>query len=164
MAQDKGQALGWEDESTVQDNGFEILPEGEYAYEVVSLKRERFDGSAKMNACPVAALQLRCADGNGVIRTGFCRLFLNSKVLWRITEFFKSCGLVAPDAPEGTSMPMSLFDQVIGCTGYVKVTVSTSERDGKTYENNDYKFLKPTPKPMPPQAQPQQQSWGGQGF
>lgn len=177
---DLGVAFDWDDNAQVTDNQFELLPEGEYDYEVVGFKRERFGGSQKMNACPVAVLQLRCtnAEAQG---TGFCRLFLNSKVLWRITSFFKSCGLIPAGTPEGTSFPMSLFEQVVGCTGKVKVTVTKSESNGRTYENNEFQFVVPkdtaTPAPAttyaPPQQpqqlyqppqQPQQRSWGGQGF
>jgi hypothetical protein len=159
--QDKGTALGWEDEGQVQDSQFELVPEGEYDYEVVNLKRERFDGSDKISACPVAALQLRFINVNtGLSTTGSCRLFLNSKVQWRITQFFKSCGLVDPNAAEGTSMPMSLFNQAVGCTGRVKVKI-TKSKDGK-YDNNDFNFV---PKAGAQQPQePQQRSWGGQGF
>lgn len=165
MAQDKGTALGWGDEGQVQDNSFDVVPEGEYDYEVVNFKRERFGGSDKMSACPVAALQLKCTNPQtGVTATGFCRLFLNSKVQWRIAQFFKSCGLIDPNAAEGTSMPMSLFDRVVGATGRVKVKVTKSKRDGREYENNDFNFVVPRGGNAQQQPQPQQQSWGGQGF
>ena len=163
MAQDLGRAFTWEDEAEVQDSQFELLPEGEYDYEVVGFKRERFAGSSKMAACPIAVLTLRCTSPKAS-GTGFCRLFLNSKVVWRITAFFKSCGLMRPDTPEGTRFPMTLFEQVIGCTGKVKVTITKSEgANGKTYENNDYQFVIPRAGAQAPQ-QPQQQSWGGNGF
>ena len=169
---DLGQARCWDDSAQVQDSQYELLPAGEYDYEVTSFKRERFDGSAKMAACPIAVLQLKCTNAQAS-GTGFCRLFLNSKVLWRITQFFKSCGLLDPNTPEGTSFPMSLFEQATGCTGKVKVTVTKSTgSNGKTYENNDFQFIVPkggvAPAPAttytPPQQQPQQRSWGGQGF
>jgi hypothetical protein len=169
MAQDLGQAFNWDDNAQVTDSQFELLPAGDYDYEVTNFKRERFDGSAKMAACPVAVLTLRCTNAQAS-GTGFCRLFLNSKVVWRITQFFKSCGLLNPNTAEGTSFPMSLFEQVVGCTGKVKVTITKSESNGRTYENNDFQFIVPkgtAPAPAttyaPPQ-QTQQRSWGGQGF
>lgn len=144
MAQDKGTAIGWDDEGQVQDSTFEVLPEGEYTYEVVNFKRERFDGSQNMNACPVAALQLKCTNvDTGIMSTGFCRLYLNSKVMFRISNFFKSCGLVDAQAPEGTGIPMSLFGKCVGASGRVKVKLSKSERNGRTYENNDFDFVVP---------------------
>lgn len=162
MAQDRGTALGWEDEAQVQDNQYDVLPEGEYTYEVVNFRRERFDGSDKMSPCPVAALQLKCTNKQtGITATAFCRLYLNSKVLWRISAFFKSCGLLDPNAAEGTNMPMSLFGQCVGRTGTVKVKVSKSTKGGTTYENNEFTFVVPKGNQ---QAAPAQKSWGGQGF
>jgi hypothetical protein len=162
--EDKGQALGWDDEGQVQESSYDVLPEGEYTYEVVNFKREHFGGSAKMSACPVAALQLKCTNvENGMTVTGFCRLYLNSKVQWRISNFFKSCGLLDPNAAEGASMPMSLFGQVVGCTGRVKVKVTKSTNNGKTYENNDFNFV-PRKAGTAPAAPAQQQSWGGKNF
>lgn len=162
MAQDKGTALGWDDEAQVQDNQYDVLPEGEYAYEVVNFKRERFNGSDKMSPCPVAALQLKCTNKQtGIAATAFCRLYLNSKVLWRISAFFKSCGLLEPNAPEGASMPMSLFGDCVGRTGNVKVKVSKSTKGGTTYENNEFTFVVPKGNQ---QAAPAQKSWGGEGF
>lgn len=166
---DLGQALNWDDTAQVTDSQFEILPNGDYDYEVTGFKHERFDGSSKMSACPVAVLQLRCTNVNAS-GTGFCRLFLNSKVLWKITAFFKSCGLIPADTAEGTPFPMSLFEQVVGCTGKVKVTVTKSTSNGREYENNEFQFVVPkataAPAPAPTYApqQPQQRSWGGQGF
>lgn len=162
--EDKGTALGWDDEGQVQSNDYEVVPEGEYDYEVVNFKRERFNGSAKMSACPVAALQLKCTNvENGMTVTGFCRLYLNSKVQWRISNFFKSCGLLDPNAAEGASMPMSLFGQVIGCTGRVKVKITKSTNNGKTYENNDFNFV-PRKAGAAPAAPAQQMPWGGKNF
>ena len=154
--QDKGTALGWDDEGQVQDSQRELLPAGDYDFEVVGLKHERFEGSDKMTACPVAVVQLRCtnaqASGNA-----FDRIYLNTKTLWRITKFFKSTGLLAPDTPEGTKYPMSLFDKAVGCTGKCSITITKSKSNGKEYENNNFDYKTKT-------SAPQQRAWGGQGF
>ncbi len=143
MADNKGTALGWDDEGKVQDGGdFDVLPEGEYTYEVTNFKRERFDGSKNMGPCPVAVLQLRC-ENEHASGTIFTRLYLNSKVMFRISNFFKSAGLVAADAPEGTSMPMSLFGQAAGSTGRCKVKVRKYEVNGEKRESNDVDFIVP---------------------
>lgn len=151
--QDKGTAIGWDGEGQAQSSSFEALPEGEYTYEVVNFKRERFDGSQNMSACPVAVLQLKCANvDTGVVATGFCRLYLNSKVFFRITNFFKSCGLVDPETPDGSNIPMSLFGQCVGATGRVKVKLTKTERNGRTYENNDFDFVVPKAGEVPQAA------------
>ncbi len=148
---DKGQAFGWDDEAEVKEDGdFEILPAGEYAFEVVNFKRERFDGSAKMSACPVAVLQLKCqAETNDGIITGsvFDRLYLNSKALWRISNFFKCVHLIPADAPEGTAMSMSLFNKVVGQTGRCKVKVRKYKVDGQERQSNDVDYIVPKAEP-----------------
>jgi hypothetical protein len=166
MAQDLGQALSWEGDAQTQDSQFELLPAGDYDFEVTGLKHERFDGSEKMAACPVAVVQLRCT-GDKASGTVFDRLFLNTKTLWRITKFLKGAGLLDPDTPEGTRFPLSLFDQAVGCTGKCSVTITKSKSNGREYENNnvDYKIPpKRTTTAPAPQRAPQQQSWGGNGF
>ena len=182
MAQDKGMALGWDDEGQAADDSFELLPEGEYDFEVTNFKRERFDGSDTMAPCPQAALQLKCR-GQKATGTVFERIKLNTKMMWQITAFFKSCGLIPADTPEGASISMSLFGQSIGCTGRCKIT-QRSYKTGKGEERtvNNVTFLAPEQKqPQPQQTsyqqpqqqyqqpqqyqpQPQQQSWGGQGW
>jgi hypothetical protein len=119
-----------------------LLPVGDYDYEVVNMERDRFKGSDKLSACPVAVLQIRCVNEqtSGI---GLCRLYLNSKMIWHITEFFKSCGLIPADAPEGTEFSMRLFEQVVGRTGKVRVTITKNERDGSTYKSNSFRFIVP---------------------
>lgn len=139
---DLGYALDWDSTGEVQNSQFELLPEGEYDYEVVNLKHERYGGGDKMAACPVAALQLKCRGEKGT-GIAFVRLYLNSKVLWRITSFFKSCGLIPVETAEGTKFPMTLFEDAVGCSGRCKVRITKSESKGKTYENNEVDFLMP---------------------
>lgn len=147
MAQDKGTALGWDDEATVEDSAYEVLPEGTYDYEVTGFDRGRYEGSANMAACPMAKVKLRCTgvDGTTASGTGFVNFYLNSKTLWKITQFLKSTGLLDPETPEGQTYPLSLFskDNAMGATGRCKVKVTQSKRDGKTYDNNEFTFVKP---------------------
>lgn len=184
MAENMGEALGWEGEGQVTESkDFEVLPEGEYDFEVTNLKRERHGGSANIGPCPVAVLQLKC-KGQLASGTVFERLYLNTKVLWKISNFFKCVGIIAADTPEGTRMPMSLFDQVIGCTGRCKIKPSKYTKDGKEYDSNDVDFIVPkatqqapatTYQPQqtayqpqqtatPPYAQPQPPAQGQQGW
>ncbi len=149
---DKGQAFGWDDEVEVKDNDFEVLPAGEYAFEVVNFKRERFDGSAKMAACPVAVLQLKCqnvADDGATTGYVFDRLYLNSKALWRISNFFKCVRLIPADAPSGTNMPMSLFNKVVGLTGRCNLTIYEYENNGKKNKSNDVDYIVPKAEAAP---------------
>lgn len=152
---DLGQSFGWEDEGKVQESEYVLLEPGVYDYQVTSFERGRFDGSEKMAACPMAKLVLHCRGAEtGMESDVFVNLQLNSKVLFRITQFFKSCGLVPVDAQQGDSMPMSLFDHVVGRTGKLKLK-------NRTYNGREYneveEFLKPSPAASAP-------AWGGSGF
>lgn len=182
---DKGVALGWDDEGQAADSSFEILPEGEYDFEVTNFKRERFDGNDNMAACPQAAIQLKCI-GEKATGTTFERIRLNSRMMWQITAFFKSCGLIPADTPEGANISMSLFNQCVGCRGRCKITIRKYEYNGEKREANNVTFLVPKTQPQPtqqpqpayqyqqqtaphpsyqpPQQQAQQQSWSGQGW
>lgn len=149
MAQDRGQAFGWDDEATVEDSSYEVLPEGTYDYEVTGFDRGRYEGSANMAPCPMAKVRIRCTDTEGTTAsgTGFVNFYLNSKTLWKITAFLKSTGILDPETPEGQTYPLSLFskDNAMGTTGRCKVKVTQSKRDGKTYDNNEFTFLKAEP-------------------
>lgn len=159
MAENLGAAIGWDDEGQVTEGqDFEVLPAGEYKYEVVNFKRERYGGGKNMCACNVAVLQLKC-ENDKASGTVFARLYLNTKVMFRITNFFKSAGLVDPRAAEGAPMPMSLFDSSVGCTGRCKIKVRKYKgNDGKEYESNDVDFIVPkvnAAQTAYPQQQPQ---------
>ena len=157
-----GQGLGWEDDAQVQESEFVLLDPGVYDYQVVAFERGRFDGSKQMAACNVAKLTLHCTNG---IQTGnvFVNLMLNTKVLWRVSQFFKSCGLIPADAHQGDNFSMALFNQVMGRTGKVKLKHRTWQ--DKTYNDVD-EFLKPELAPVAPMqtTMPAQQQWGGGGF
>ena len=150
---DLGQSLGWEDEGKVQESEIVLLEPGIYDYTVTKFERGRFDGSDKMAACPMAKLTLHC-KGDRMESDVFVNLALNSKVLFRITQFFKSCGLLPLDAKQGDGMPMSLFNHVMGRTGKVKIKNRTY--NGREYNEVD-EWLKPEP-------QATTTSWGGSGF
>jgi len=152
---DLGQSYGWEDEGKVQESEFVLLAPGIYDYTVTKFERGRFDGSEKMAACPMAKLTLHCKSAEtGMESDVFVNLQLNSKVLFRITQFFKSCGLLPLDAKQGDGMPMSLFNHVMGRTGRLKLRNHTY--NGREY-NDVEEFLKPEP-------QAAGASWGGSGF
>lgn len=160
-----GQGLGWEDEAKVQESEFVLLDPGVYDYQVVRFERGRFDGSKQMAACNVAKLTLHCTSPQtGMSGDVFVNLMLNTKVMWRITQFFKSCGLIPADAQQGDSLPMGLFNHVMGRTGKVKLKHRTWQ--DKTYNDVD-EFVKPEPAPAqqsfaaPPTPAPAQGQWGG---
>ena len=84
---DLGAAIGWDDELTAEEASFALLEPGDYPFVVESVARKQFDGSAKMAPCFIEELSLNIQ--------GFTiehALFLNTKFLSRISEFFVAIG------------------------------------------------------------------------
>ena len=135
------EALDWDGSVTATSSAYVTLEPGTYVYRVSAFSRANFDGSDKMAPCPEADLTLSCANAAGAQSDVSVRLFLNRKMAWKITQFFKSCGLVDPSLPDGTDYKMGpLWRQVVGRTGQVEVKNRTY--DGKTYNEVD-RFVVP---------------------
>lgn len=135
-AQGSDRALGWDDEIT-QDSAELILAEpGIYQFTVKSFTRGRFDGSAKMTACPEAILAIEIIDkatGRPVTITE--RLRLHTKMEWRLSEFFVSIG----QKRKGESCRPN-WTAVTGAKGLLELNHRKS--GDKTYNNINH-FLEP---------------------
>lgn len=154
--QDMGEALGWDDRVKAVDSEFILLEPGTYDFTVKSFERGWFNGSDKMCPCAMAKMTLAMSDPkSGAVVDVFCNLMLNKKVLFRITQFFKSVGLLDPDMKDGDEFDLSLFPHSVGRSGRVKIKNRTY--NGREY-NDVEQFLKPEG------GAPQQQTWGGGGF
>ena len=163
---DENQVFGWDDTGYVaEDTSFEVLPEGEYDFEVRKVLLDRYkkrnSASNIPDNCPMAVVHVMCtkADdaGNTVSGMVFERLYLYSGGLGRISAFFKSIGLIPANMPANQPMPMSfksMFDQAPTMTGRCKVTVRTyKDSGGKEQKSNNVRFLTPdVAKPTIPQA------------
>lgn len=159
---DMGRELGWDDGEVVDDGGFEVLPEGVYAFEVAKLTKERFEGSDKIGPCPRAALELSVVTPNGVSKV-FDRILLSTKVQWRVAKFFE--GLGYPKDPE-TGKVRVAWNEVEGRQGYVEIGVRTwVGKEGRERKGNEVvRYLPPSEWPEDggmsaanaPQAQPVQ--------
>ncbi len=121
---DFGMALDWDGEIE-KENEFILLPSGEYDFTVVDFARQRFEGSEKMSACPVAKLTLEIASDKGTV-TVFDRLMLNSKMEWKLSSFFGAIG----QKRHGEKLKMN-WNDVIGSTGRAKI--KTREYNGRKY-------------------------------
>lgn len=149
MADELGSSLGWEGEIDAPDNDFEPLPEGEYAFEVEAVDRQQFNGSAKMAPCPMAHVHARILDEPYAGRVVFSNIMLNSKVAWKIKQFFVCIGLHPADAPREQRVRMD-WSHAIGRRGRVKLR--TREYNGRIYNDVD-EWLKPgAPAAAAPQA------------
>lgn len=119
--------LGWDDEITEDGIEFIILQPGDYNFTVKGFERQRFEGSAKMPACPMAVIDLAIIDpktGREVIVKR--NLFLHTKTEWTIGQFFTSIGLKRKGEPFRPN-----WNAIAGKTGRLKL--NNSEYNGKTY-------------------------------
>lgn len=131
------ESLGWDDEIEAQDSEYVLLEPGTYTFTVARFDREQFDGSEKMGPCPCARLQLACSDGAGHEGTVTCRLYLNRRQQWKLTQFFKATGLIPADAEGTTRLP---WGEVLGSMGQVALRRRTY--NGKEYNEVD-RFVVP---------------------
>lgn len=148
-------AMSWDD-IIENDNEFTVLPEGDYDFTVTDLERKRFEGSAKMSACPKAEVSIKIYDrnnqsvGSTIIKEN---LLLNRKMEWKLCQFFTAIGL----RKHGEPLKMN-WNNVKGRTGRCKVIINKYTNDkGEDRENNRIdKFYEPTETPT---TQPTQRTF-----
>lgn len=162
------QVFGWDDTGYVaEDTAFDVLPEGEYDFEVRDVKYDRYNkqnqASSIPDSCPFANVQIWCTNDKAK-GMAFERLYLYSGGMGRISSFFKAIGLLPADVPANAPMPApfkQMFDQAVTRTGRCKLTIRTYKgNNGTDQKSNNVRFLAPEPKPQPVAQQPQQQAWG----
>lgn len=129
--------LGWNDAVTYEEMEFITLAPGDYNFKVKGFERSRFEGSAKMPACPVAEVTIVVTDpATGSEVEVINRLMLHTKTQWRIAQFFTSIGLGSQ--PGQPFVPQ--WNAIAGRTGVAKIK-------NRTYNDNVYnevdKFLEP---------------------
>lgn len=125
------------------EGGFSVIPEGEYFFKVLSVERKQSEGGpnspphTKMNM----TLQIENAEGHslGQVKDD---LPMFMKFVWKYNDFAKSIGMVKPDEK-------NIFvdwKNVPGSEGKCKLTIRKYEkRDGTTGEQNQVKYLIPSP-------------------
>lgn len=145
-------AMSWDSEIE-NDSSFTLLPEGDYDFIITDFERKRFEGSAKMSACPQAALSVKLfdrADPSKGSTTVTHNLFLNYKCEGLLCEFFTAIG----DRKHGEKLKPN-WNAVVGKGGRCKVGVRewTSTKDGSKKQSNEIKrFYEPEEKPAAPAA------------
>ena len=134
---DLGKDIGFDDVITKDPAEYILLDPGTYEFQVAKYVRGRFKGSAKMSPCNMVTLtiNIKTTKADSGFITIEHRLFLNTKVEGRISEFFSSIGL----KKKGEPLRMN-WNLVPGATGYC--TVDTDEYNGNKY-NRIKKFLVP---------------------
>lgn len=140
------QALDWDDEISAE-NEFELLPEGEYKFRIETLERGRFNGSAKMAACPQANLTIAVTKEDGKEAKVFDTLYLNTKAEWRLSQFFVAIG----QKKKGEPLTMN-WKKVPGSTGKLKLVINEyTDKNGNARQNNRIdRYLEPENKVFTP--------------
>ena len=115
-----------------KESEFVVLPEGDYDFIVTSFEKGWFDGSAKVEACNKAMLELTIKApglGTSIVKE---QLLLSDKVEWKLCEFFRCIG----QKQHGTGVKMD-WNKVPNARGRAHIVVNEYVgNDGNQYKNN----------------------------
>ncbi|MDO4548204.1 MAG: DUF669 domain-containing protein [Clostridia bacterium] len=141
--------LGWDDIIENDGASFEVLPEGDYDFEVVSFERGRYTPSrpdSKLPPCPMALLTIEIGSDQSKARIQH-RLFLHSRCEGLLCAFFTAIG----QRKRGEALNMN-WNRVTGATGRCKVTVReyTTDKGEKRQSNQISRFYEPDDAPAAP--------------
>jgi hypothetical protein len=135
--------LGWDDSIENDGADFEVLPEGDYDFEVIGFERGRHPGSDKLPPCNKAIVSIRIngAAGQTTIKHN---LFLHTKTEGLLCAFFVGIG----QRKHGERVTMN-WSQVVGSRGRCKISVRKWKNDkGEDVLFNDIKrFYEPDKQP-----------------
>lgn len=134
--------LGWDDEIEKDGAEFELLPEGDYSFEVVNFERGRHNGSEKLPPCNKAILSIKITSDDGKKSTTIKHnLFLHSKTEGMLCAFFTAIG----QRKKGEKINMN-WNLVVGSKGRCKVGIHSWKNDnGDLNQSNQIKkFYEPT--------------------
>lgn len=147
MNNTEGRAFGWDEEVTNEQPEFVLLPEGDYRFEVVSMERARYDGSAKLPPCSMAKLTLKVFGNEKGDTTVTDRLYLHTKTQGLLGAFFESIG----QCKRGETF-RPRWNDIVGSKGWCKLgvreyTKTSGPNAGKTGQSNEILRYLPVPEP-----------------
>lgn len=114
--------FGWED-IIEKDSEFELVPEGNYNFEVIKFERGRHGGSEKLPPCNKAILTIKVTSPTAST-TLTHNLFLHSRTEGMLCAFFTAIG----QRKKGESIAMD-WGAVVGSRGRCKVGVRKWKND-----------------------------------
>lgn len=124
--------LGWDDQIENDGGPYEVLPEGDYSFQVEKFERARHPGSDKIPPCNKAVLTLSVTDGTHS-GTVMVNLFLYTKFEWKLCQFFTAIG----QRKHGEAIRMN-WNNVPGATGVCRVKIRKwTGNDGKQRDGNE---------------------------
>lgn len=138
---DINREFSWDD--TIENDGadFEVLPEGDYNFEITNFERGRHDGSEKLPPCNKAILTMKITSDDGKHSTTITHnLFLHSKTEGLLCAFFTAIG----QRKKGEKINMN-WNLVTGSRGRCKIGVRewTGNDGEKKTSNQIKKFYEP---------------------
>lgn len=128
------QGFGWDDE--VEESMFELIPDGDYRFEVTGFERSWYEAKAgsKIASCNQADIEftIKWTNESGDLKTNKLthKLKLSRTLQFLIYQFFESIGL-RKKGDGTTKMP---WDQIVGKTGICEIG---HHEDSKGTEYND---------------------------
>jgi hypothetical protein len=139
MSNEVGRELGWEDQIENDSPDFVILPEGDYAFEVVDFERARHAGSDKLPPCNKAIVHIKCQGPEGVTTIKH-NLFLHTRMEGMLCSFFVGIG----QRQHGERVTMN-WGKVVGSKGRCKLGIRrwTNDEGKEMVFNEIKKFYEP---------------------
>lgn len=133
---DMGRELDWDDAIENESSGWVLLPEGEYPFEIVSMERGRYQGSAKLPPCKMLTVTAQIDGGTNGSTTIEHRLYLHTKTEGLLSAFFIAIGQKKPGEPLKPD-----WGAIIGAKGRCvveinKYTKKTVRRANRTESKN----------------------------
>lgn len=121
--------------------GWTVLEEGYYPFTVQRFERGRFEGSAKMQACPMAVVTLAVQGANGEEARVTERMFMVERLLWKVTSLMEAVGTGRNERGK----VVIDWSGLEGRGGWLKLKRRTyTGRDGEQRETNDVeRFCRP---------------------
>ena len=137
---DEQRELSWDDEIENDSSDFEVVPEGDYNFEVTKFERGRSKGSDKLPPCNMAILTIRLSDGKHST-TVTENLILHTKMEWKLSQFFCAIG----QKQRGEKVRMN-WPAVPGARGRCEITIrsyakKTDKAGEQTGRSNNIKYL-----------------------
>lgn len=133
--------FSWDD--TIENDGvdFEVLPEGDYNFEVTNFERGRHDGTEKLPPCNKAILTMKITSDDGKHSTTIIHnLFLHIRMEGLLSAFFVAIG----QKKKGEKAKMN-WNLVVGSRGRCKIGIHEwTGKDGEKKTSNQIKkFYEP---------------------
>lgn len=125
------EVMAW-DAYIEQESEFVLLPEGDYNFTVTKFERGWHEGSAKVEPCNKAVLELTF-EAPGLGKTTVKeQILLHAKTEWKLCEFFRCIG----QKVHGHGVKMN-WNTVLGATGKAHLGINEYDgNDGTVKKNN----------------------------